>query len=88
MVNSSLNNTSLQCLVAQCCCALVNADSSAFMDLVNNGFLAFFCDFNLKAYVNQRETAMSLTLTPFANNADCTVFIELVGDRTTILFIT
>ena len=57
------------------------------MDLVSNGFLAGFHDFNPKSYVNRRETVMSLTLTPFVNNAYYTTFIKLAGDRTTILFI-
>ena len=72
MVDLSLNNTLLQCTVVQCCCALANAKRSAFMDLKLNGFLAGFRNFNPKSYVNRRETVMSLPLTPFANNADCT----------------
>ena len=55
------------------------------MDLVSNDFLAGLRDFNPQSYVNRRETVMSLTLTPFVNNAYYAIFIELVGDRTTIL---
>ena len=58
---------------------LANAKHLAFMDLVNNGFLAGFRDFNRKSYVNRRETIMTLTLTLFGNNADCTFFIKPVG---------
>ena len=87
MVDSSLNNTSLQCSVVQCWCALANAKRLAFTELVSNGFLAGFRHFNSKSYVNWRETVMSLTLTLFANNADCDFFVERVGDRTTIFFI-
>ena len=57
------------------------------MDLIINGFLAGFRNFNSKSYINRRETVTSLTLTLFAHNADYIVFIELVEDRTTILFI-
>ena len=57
------------------------------MNLVGDGFSAVFRDFNPKSNVNRRETVMSFVLTPFANNGDCTFFIELVGNRTAILFI-
>ena len=57
------------------------------MNLFSSGFLASFCNFNLKSYVNRLETVKLLTLTPFANNGDCFFLIELVGDQTTILFI-
>ena len=43
------------------------------MDLVSNGFLGGFRDFNLKSSANRLETVVPLTLTPFANNANSTV---------------
>ena len=76
MVDSLLNNTVLQCSVVQSWCASANAKCFAFMNLVSNGLLAGFRDFNPKLYVDWREAIMSLTLMPFANNEDCTFFIE------------
>ena len=84
-VDSSENRTFDRCWIVQSRCFLANASLLAFMTGVSLGFRAGLYNFRLNSLLKRREMVIWVTLVPFRSKAAWRFFVELVGERTTIL---